>query len=702
MSALVRATRVRCGVCVRPVVAGLAAVLLAGASAWAQEAGDPAVLPDDAAIVLDTITVTGDQPRSGFDDLAPVTIIDRTTFDQGQASTVRDMLRDVPGVTTQISPDDPGTAINIRGLQDFGRVNVMVDGARQNFQRSGHSANGSVYFDPEMISAVDVTRGPNATAYGSGAIAGVVNFSTIGIDDVLMPGQIVGGLMRARYQTNGPGPLGHLEAAVRPTDAFGMLAAFTAYDYDNYSTGGTASPPGASATTIPNTAQTLNSGLFKIETRPGDEQDLTLSAIRYKNDFTNGTSTPRAATVIADTLGARYRYNPADNDWVNLFFNGYYTGTNQTQTDIEGSTAGDTRKFDIGTVGFDLNNTATFDTGMFSHALFVGGDFFQDNVTTSDPNSEGALTPDGQRQAYGAFVEDRIRLSSWFELVAGLRFDGYGLTGTTTGTTGESEYVDNTAMHLSPKIMLGITPWDPVTFYGGYSQAFRGPAITETLVDGLHPGGWGNFYPNPNLKPEVAHNFEAGVNVRLDDLTPWKDDQLRLKIGAFHNNVSNFIDMYVITEPVWATGITYRNIADVTLEGVELEATYDAGFVFGRLAGAIISATNDATGEAIYSEAPNEMTATLGFRALERRLSAGASLTLVGERENESADLYPGYGEGYGIVDLFANYQVNKATTANLAINNLFDRYYWQYLDSNASPGFNAKLGLTIRLGVDG
>ena len=70
-------------------------------------------------------------------------------------------------------------AINVRGLQDFGRVAVTIDGARQNFQRSGHNANGMFYFEPEMMKQVTVTRGPVANVYGSGAIGGVVSFETI-------------------------------------------------------------------------------------------------------------------------------------------------------------------------------------------------------------------------------------------------------------------------------------------------------------------------------------------------------------------------------------------------------------------------------------------------------------------------------------------------------------------------------------------
>ena len=38
----------------------------------------------------------------------------------------------------------------------FGRVNILVDGARQDYQISGHNANGTFYFDPQLISQADV------------------------------------------------------------------------------------------------------------------------------------------------------------------------------------------------------------------------------------------------------------------------------------------------------------------------------------------------------------------------------------------------------------------------------------------------------------------------------------------------------------------------------------------------------------------
>src|SRR5690554_2393946 len=86
-------------------------------------------------IMLDTITVTTTKTEEAvIDQMAGASVVTRTEVDQKQPDRISDVLQEMPGVETSEGADDPSSAINIRGLQDFGRVNVMVEGARQNFQ----------------------------------------------------------------------------------------------------------------------------------------------------------------------------------------------------------------------------------------------------------------------------------------------------------------------------------------------------------------------------------------------------------------------------------------------------------------------------------------------------------------------------------------------------------------------------------------
>ena len=174
---------------------------------------------------LDTITVAASKTEErAIDALAPVSVVTLEQIQGLQPNRLSGILYQIPGVSVQERGDDPATVINIRGLQDFGRVAVVVDGARQNYQRSGHNANGSFFLDPELVGGVDVVRGPTANIYGSGAIGGVVSFRTKDINDVVRPGERWGVDMTGSGGTNSARGLGSIFGGVRAdpnVDVFG-------------------------------------------------------------------------------------------------------------------------------------------------------------------------------------------------------------------------------------------------------------------------------------------------------------------------------------------------------------------------------------------------------------------------------------------------------------------------------------------------
>lgn len=647
---------------------GLTLLLLAGTSG-------PAAAQD--VVELGTLVITATRTgQDAYDTLSGSTGISRDRLEtEMQGGSVSDIVTLVPGMTTQTTADDPGAGINIRGLQDFGRVNVMIDGARQNFQKNGHEANGTFYLDTEMLSTVDVTRGPSSSIYGSGAIGGVVNFRTIDADDVLTDGEQIAARLKSLYQYNGDGPLLHGEAAARPSEAFDAIVAGTWKSYDDYESGDG---------TVVESAQELLSGLAKVRIRPDEDQEITLSAIRNYNTFTSSQASEN--DVTADTFSAGYRYAPEDSPFWDFDAKLYYTSTAYNQHGIVGPDAGATESFDIGTTGVDVFNTSRFDTGALQHEVTYGFDLFKDRVDTDDPTgTSDDLTPSGDRLAWGTYVQDRILFDEWLEVIGALRYDSFSL---------ENEDISSSGSRLSPKITVGVTPFDPVTFYATYAEGYRAPALTEMLIDGLHPPpvSAGRFFPNPDLKPEVARTVEAGANVRLDDVFA-DGDRLRLKAGVFRNDVDDYIDQVFVMFPI-PGGYQYQNVAEARIEGFEFEGSYDAGFVFAGLAGHILDGIDVTTDKPLQKVPPNRLVATLGFRAFEERLTVGTRLTAVASKE-EASDL--GFvGLPYEIVDVFARYRFNDRAVADLALNNIFDRQYTQYLNGDPSPGFNARMSVTL------
>ncbi|MET0429716.1 MAG: TonB-dependent hemoglobin/transferrin/lactoferrin family receptor, partial [Microvirga sp.] len=597
---------------------------------------------------------------------------------QVQPGTVSDVLRLIPGVTTQTDASDPGTGVNVRGLQDYGRVNVLVDGARQNFQREGHGANGTFYFDPEMMKSVDVTRGPVSTVYGSGAIGGVVSFTTIDAGDVLRDGTPFGGRLKGVWETNGPAPLIHGEVAARPNGMFDIVGAATLRRAGDFTAGG--------GQVVDFTAQDLTSGLVKSRLRPADGHEITLSALRIDNAFDGGLSTIYGTHAVADTVTAGYRWTPDSPLW-DLSAKAYFTGTDVRQRALTGLDAGGFKDFSIGTTGLDIFNTSRFDTGPVAHQVTIGGDIFRDDVETFDSYGTSAqLTPSGERVVGGGFIQNRLTYARWLEVIGALRYDSYSLKGDAVETQGT---------RLSPKLTLGVTPWEPVTFYASYAEGYRAPALVETLIDGFHPPpiSTGRFFPNPDLKPEIAHNIEGGVNVRFNDLIG-DGDQLRLKAGIYRNRVDDYIEQVFTLFPL-PGGYQYQNIAQAILHGFEVEGAYDTGTFFLGLAAGVVDGKNTRTGEGLKSVPPNRVTGTIGFRAFDGRLEMGTRITAVGGKKD--AVEFGFEGNPYTLVDVFASYKVNDDVTAGLTVQNLLDRRYVQYLNVYPSQGLSAKASLSIR-----
>src|SRR5262245_22551252 len=182
-----------------------------------------------------------------------------------------DVFFGMPGVWTQSRGDEPGTSINIRGLQDFGRVAVLIDGARQNFQRTGHNADGQFYLDPEMIGGVDVVRGPVANIYGSGAIGGVVSFRTKDIEDVVRAGERWGVLTTGMVGSNILKGMGSMFAGARVTPDVDIFAGGVYRSQTNYRDG--------DGKEWPNTGFNVASGIGKLTIRPADGHEVKFTGL---------------------------------------------------------------------------------------------------------------------------------------------------------------------------------------------------------------------------------------------------------------------------------------------------------------------------------------------------------------------------------------------------------------------------------------
>ncbi|PVY97333.1 hemoglobin/transferrin/lactoferrin receptor protein [Methylobacterium radiotolerans] len=695
----------------------LGVVLATLPGARAEEAGQ-AALPEPA-IGLDTLSVTATKTAvPAVDALAGTSVVPRAALDRLQPGRLSEVLRDVPGVITQENRNDPAQAINIRGLQDFGRVNVLVDGARQDFQVSGHGANGVFYLDPELVGGVDVTRGPTATVYGSGAIGGVAAFRTRSIDDILAPDESTGFVQKQGFGTNGQRFVNSSALGARIGTAADVFGQFVFRDTAPYRDG--------AGLPVPDTGSELNAGLAKLTLRPAEGHALHATALLQRFAFVNGGDTGAGArfanAVQADTVTFGYRFARPDVPLVDLSLDGYATTTRDALTFLQdsprglygrlGTRAGDRLTYDLATAGFDAHNTARFETGPVAHALTLGGDGVANRVRTTDQAGGfgAAFTPSGRRELAGAFLQDEIRAAPWLRIVGALRHDGYRLDGGAYRARGA---------RVSPKITVGVAPVGGLELYGTYAEGYRAPTITETLMEAIHPFPAFAILPNPALRPEVARTVEGGANLRADGVVG-PEDALRAKLALFDTAVDGFIDMQAVGPAYYVPAIPgvpasicaarpgrfpcviparsyqYRNVARADLSGAELEGTYDWGRGFVSLAATHVDGRDRATRESLLTVPPDRIGTTLGLRFLADRLVVGTRLTLVEARTDLPAAARSRATKAYGLVDLFATCAVTDRITADVAVQNVLDRRYRAYNDALASPGLVAKASLSI------
>ena len=674
---------------------------------------------------LDSITVLATKlDERAIDSLSAISTLREPQLRELAVNRPAQLFTGMPGVSSEASAQDPGTAVNIRGLQDFGRVAVIVDGARQNFARAGHNGSGSFYLEPELLADVDVIRGPVANIYGSGAIGGVVSFRTKDVDDILKPGEQWGVTTHGEIGSNTFSGLGSIFGAVRAGPNAEFIAGGTFRDLDDYKDG--------SGQKIINSGQTVATGMAKATFRPADGHEVKVGGTHYDADWTNGiedvTSVVRDSNSKNSTVVGSWSYSRPEDNLFDFKHSAYWNRVDVTTVvtwltdpvivDPPGppppvvvfdpvgfyGPLGNRAGYTIDTFGYDGHNTSRFETGPFRHALTYGGDIFEDTVNNRDPGGFGdGYNPSGKRMVWGGFAQLKSNYSSSLEVISALRYDNYSLNGlNSTGGT-----VTGGGDRVSPKITVGLTPIPWFTLYGTYAEGYRAPAVTETLISGIHPSPAFIFLANPNLRPEVGKNKELGINLKRDDVHR-PGDKYRAKFNVFRNDVDDFID--TVTVPF--TGVPgspcpsppfcqqYQNVAKARIEGVEFESTYDAGPWFAGLNAHRLRGKDISQGDPLAKVPADMVAATVGVRSADQKFTAAvrfAHYTAKKLSDLPSDATIEETSPSYNLLNLYLAYQPNENWIAALSVENLLDETYKVYTHEYNSPGITVKGSLRVR-----
>ncbi len=644
---------------------------------------------------LQGVTATATKSvRDPFDIAESIGVVDRDDIETEQPTNLGDLLERLPNVSIGGGPRGVAQQVFIRGVGDE-RVLFLLDGARQNFSRAH---NGRVFVDPDLLKQVEVLRGPASALWGSGAIGGVVALTTVDAADLLTPGETAGARLKLGYHGVNDQWRTGASAYGLVGDSVDLLADISYRDADDTDLG--------DGTTLDNSAFDSLSGLFKFTWAPTTEHDLSATLQSFEEDA-EVPSNPQVAGSADDlvdretrqrNVSLRYSFKPEGipslRPSVLVFRNRIDISENRLRDDRQDDT-------ELRTWGTDVRNTFAWRSGSIANTLVVGVDYFKDEAEASRNGVPRESFPDAEQDVLGVYLHDEILIGDRLTIVPGLRWDSY-----------ESESGDNVAegqdeSELSKKLSISYDLSDWLTLHAAYNEAFRAPGISELFVSGTHfscgPGCANLFVPNPDLKPEKAHNVELALSARQRGLFQ-SGDEGSARISVFQNDIDDFIDQLVNFTFVPVPGNPgpggvsfFENVSDARLEGFEVELAYETSEWFANMGYGQTRGENRDTGEALSNIPADELTLGAGLRFGD--LVLGWDSRFV-----DSQDRVPDGGTTTGSYDLHDVYLTWKPQRfgkdklrVDVGVDNLFDADYRPHLSLINGPGRNVKASVAVR-----
>jgi iron complex outermembrane receptor protein len=252
--------------------------------------------------------------------------------------------------------------------------------------------------------------------------------------------------------------------------------------------------------------------------------------------------------------------------------------------------------------------------------------------------------------SFSVFGLDEIRLLSNLIFTIRLRYDNYG-----------DAYDDFQSITL-PSLSMVWLMTDSSALKFSYSEACRAPSIYEANYDdsGI------SMSKNPKLRPEKIKSYEAVYQHKLTE-------DFSAKIGFFYYDISGLIDQDRFFSEEGEI-IQYRNMGDITMEGVEFET---GGFITDFIHGSFswtFQQAKDSEGKSLPNSPAENGKLRFSMPLYMDRIFSGIEFLYLGARKTAAGrDLDP-----YLLANLtFSIQNIYRTLSISASIYNLFDvRYY--------------------------
>jgi hemoglobin/transferrin/lactoferrin receptor protein len=656
---------------------------------------------------LETVTVAASldgMPSSGLREIDP------ERLKKNQARDLQDVFADEPSVSVGTGARN-GQKIFLRGIEDL-NLNVQIDGARQGANNFHHQ--GRITVDPYLYRQIAVETGAVPADAGPGALAGAVRFETVDAQDLLRPGQKVGGRLGAQYESADRSLGGLASAYGMLGEKIGLLAYIRNDDADLLRVGG--------GDKLPASDGRRRSHLLKATMLDQAGHSLWLASESNLNTggslranwpwaTNNATQKIDNQKFLRETHTLRHRYQSPGSSLIDIQST-IYANESAITLDDNPFTAinGDRTDWLTRSQGADLRNTAVFDLAGSRHAVTVGIDYFLDRGIRIDATQRWNETA----RNLGFYLQDRIDFGR-VRISGGLRSDHYK----TRYANGYTTSGQTTSPNLSGEWDLLPEGGADLTVHAGYGESIRGGKLNQSawLSKYFLPPAFTTPRPftlgeNGKLDPERGIQKQLGIKWHDHDMLV-RGDHAGIDLTLFRTSIRDY--QIIPGEGLGPAAITDRITnapADITTRGYEIRAHW------GNQA-LLVSASYSHAKSRDYTNLPLDTTgdsarigASVGDRLMldaewkaRADLRLGYTLTAV----KRLKDVRPDRPEkpGYAIHGIRLQWTPSSedALTLNLGVDNLFDKKYAEHTSVlsivSGEEIASWESGRNIKLGVD-
>jgi len=487
------------------------------------------------------------------------------------ASSVGDLLRDVPGVQLSSSGSAGVYRLNLRG-ESGSRTLVMVDGIKISEQKSMEGA--PLLVNINSIERIEVIKGPASVLYGSEAIGGAINIITKKGGERILQGSLsaqydsgtkgtdttfsVYGSNKGFYY-RAEGSLGNHKDRI-DSDGDDM----TNTEYDNRDVRFLFGYEGKKfATGIEHSDYKSDN-----EVRTGMENDPDFAMVMDLPEWTRKKTSAYAEFKNLSKYISKIRLDAYKQTTFKKFRNDMFMTVSMGPMTMDMESLSTTEN-DLDTTGVNLQaNLNPTDTNM----LIIGAEYMKDDLDVDDKKMPFGATKysfyksEAEQSSTSFFLLDEQMLGEDFILSAGLRYTSIDTELKSTNNPaydkGDSDS-DSTVGSLS----IVYTGVKDTALRALYSRGYRTPNLQQLYMGTTH-GSDTPTYSDPDLDPETSDNYEVGVR--------YDNKKFDIDAALFHNKAKDYI---TTTETIidGEDARIYTNVGKATTTGVELTAGYRIG-----------------------------------------------------------------------------------------------------------------------------